>query len=277
MRPDQPLTIFEIRAADEAALDIFDDPGRLRRLGPNLAGLHWEAGFAFVFFTGDPGPGPAGFLAECPNLETRHIHHLTYAQWQDGAGAAPFTVAGLTVTGPEGGGEEPKIIIDPGLAFGFGGHPTTHSCLTFLGRAVRGNSPPASALDLGAGTGILALAAARWGLPEVVGVDYSHLAIEAARNNLALNNLADQVSFYRAPAQKFCRHAGELLLANLHLSLQEELLELGAFDQRRQVIVSGLLPGEGERLWARLTALGFTLVDQIRTDRWVTIYGERRD
>ncbi|KXS55873.1 MAG: hypothetical protein AMR96_05975 [Candidatus Adiutrix intracellularis] len=277
MYPDQPLTIFEIRAVDEAALDIFNDPGQLRRLGPNLAGLHWEANFAFVFFTGDPGPDPANFLAEYPNLETRYIHHLNYNQWQDGAGAAPFTVAGLTVTGPEGGGEEPKIIIDPGLAFGFGGHPTTHSCLTFLGRAICGNSPPTSALDLGTGTGILALAAARWGLLKVVGVDYSHLAIEAARNNLTLNNLIDRVSFYRAPAQNFCHHASELLMANLHLNLQEELLKLGAFDQRRQVIISGLLPSEGERLWNKLATLGFTLVDQIRTDRWITIYGERRN
>lgn len=277
MYPDQPLTIFEIRAVDEAALDIFNNPDQLRRLGPNLAGLHWEAGFAFIFFTGDPGPVPANFLAEYPNLETRYIHHLNYNQWQDGAGAAPFTVAGLTVTGPEGVGKEPKIIIDPGLAFGFGGHPTTHSCLTFLGRAIHGNYPPTSALDLGTGTGILALAAARWGLLKVVGVDYSHLAIEAARNNLALNNLINQVSFYRAPAQKFCHHASELLIANLHLNLQEELLKLGAFNQRRQIIISGLLPSEGEYLWNKLTILGFTLVDQIRTDRWVTIYGERRN
>ncbi|MDR2726226.1 MAG: hypothetical protein LBC90_09275, partial [Candidatus Adiutrix sp.] len=69
---------------------------------------------------------------------------------------------------------------------------------------------------------------------------------------------------------------GELLLANLHLSLQEELLDLGAFNGRNRVIVSGLLPGEGERLWERLVLLGFKLADQIRTDRWITLYGFKK-
>jgi len=110
-------------------------------------------------------------------------------------------------------------------------------------------------------------------VPRVTGVDYSHLAVAAALNNRRLNGLEDRVEFHRAPAQLFHDHPGELLLANLHLSLQEELLELGAFDRRRRIIVSGLLPSEGESLWERLAQLGFKLADQIRTDRWITIYG----
>jgi ribosomal protein L11 methyltransferase len=128
-------------------------------------------------------------------------------------------------------------------------------------------------LDLGTGTGILALAAARLGVPRVTGVDYSHLAVAAALNNRRLNGLEDRVEFHRAPAQLFHDQPGELLLANLHLSLQEELLDLGAYAGRRRVIVSGLLSGEGERLWSRLELLGFRLADQIRSDRWVTLYG----
>ena len=107
----------------------------------------------------------------------------------------------------------------------------------------------------------------------MTGVDYSHLAVAAALNNLRLNGLEGRVEFHRAPAQLFHDEPGELLLANPSLSLQEELLDLGAFRGRRRVIVSGLLPGEGERLWDRLAALGFKLADQIRTDRWVTLYG----
>jgi len=267
------LTIFELRARDEAARNIFEDPANLDRLGPALAGLHWEADFAFVFFQGEPGPAPAQFLAARPNLALNHIHHLTYGQWQDGAGAAPFTVAGLTITGPDEAGPEPRLIIDPGLAFGFGGHPTTRASLECLARAVQTPPRPQSALDLGAGTGILALAAARLGVPRVTGVDYSHLAVAAAMNNRHLNSLETQVEFHRAPAQLFYDRPGELLLANLHLSLQEELLDLGAFHGRRRVIVSGLLPSEGERLWERLAPLGFRLADQIRTDRWITLYG----
>ena len=91
MRPEQPLTIFELRGRDEAARNIFEDPACLDRLEPALAGLHWEADFAFIFFQGDPGPAPAEFLIAEPSLTLNYIHHLTYGQWQDGAGAAPFT------------------------------------------------------------------------------------------------------------------------------------------------------------------------------------------
>jgi ribosomal protein L11 methyltransferase len=273
MRPEQPLTIFELRAKDKAAREMFEDPANLDRLGSALAGLHWEADFAFVFFQGEPGPAPAEFLAANPGLVLGHIHHLTYGQWQDGAGAAPFTVAGLTITNPDGTGPEPRLVIDPGLAFGFGGHPTTRASLECLAKAVQTRPDPKSALDLGTGTGILALAAARWGVPRVTGVDYSHLAVAAALNNRSLNGLEDRVEFHRAPAQLFHNHPGELLLANLHLNLQEELVDLGAFKNRRRVIVSGLLSSEGERLWNRLESLGFKLADQIRSDRWVTIYG----
>ena len=280
MRPEQPLVIYEIRALDEAAFGLFEKPGVLESLGPLLAGLHWEADFAFIFFTAEADSEIAELLRKNTNLCLSHTHFLTYAQWQDGAGAEPFTVAGLTVCGPDDpkastDGDGMKIIVDPGLAFGFGGHPTTYSCLDFLGRACRNaSSQTASVLDLGAGTGILSLAAARWGIPTVVGVDYSHLAVEAARRNLALNRLDEQVAFFRGPAQAWASHKAELLLANLHLSLQEELLALGAFNNRRLAIISGLFPSEGDGLFEKLKAIGFRLVDQVRTDRWITMFLE---
>lgn len=283
MRPEQPLTIYEIRALTTEALSLFDHPENTIQLGPTLAGLHWEADFAFVFFAGEAGPEAMAFIYQHPDLDLRHIHQLTYEQWQDGAGAEPFTVAGLTIVGPEADlrfasapqsrqTPEPKIIIDPGLAFGFGGHPTTRTCLEFLDRACRSKPAPGTALDLGAGTGVLSLAAAVWGLERVIGVDYSHLAVEAAQNNLNLNQLSDRVNFFRGPAQDYAGHPADLLLANLHLALQEELFNLGAFHQRRQVIVSGLLPSEGDQLLAKLRSIGLKLLDQVRTDRWITMY-----
>ncbi len=267
------MSIYEIRALNDEALLIFDSEENIRRLGSNLAGLHWEADFAFLFFTDQPGEEINVFLNDHPNLDLRHIHRLTYAQWQDGAAAPPLKVGGLSIVGPKGVAPEPKIVIDPGLAFGFGGHPTTMSCLEFLARAARFKPrPPLTALDLGAGTGILSLAAARLGFERVLGVDYSHLAVAAARQNLATNGLEARVDFRRGPAQDYARHPAELLLANLHLSLQEDLFELGAFHHRRLVIVSGLLPSEGRGLWEKLQSIGLKLIDQIRTDRWISLF-----
>ena len=93
MNPDQPLTIYEVRALDAAAFDLFEtgDPAAL--LGASMAGLHWEADFAFLFFRGEPGPEAGRFLKKHPNLELRQIHRMTYSQWQDGAGFEPLGVA----------------------------------------------------------------------------------------------------------------------------------------------------------------------------------------
>lgn len=272
MRPEQPLTIFEIRALHSEALHLFDDPDSMARLGPEMVGIHWESDFAFLFFTSPPGALMDDFLYEHPGLDLKHIHELTYGQWQDGAGAEPFEVEGLTISGPDASAPETGLIIDPGLAFGFGGHPTTRHCLTFLARVCHGASgPPASALDLGSGTGVLSLAAAYWGVERVVGVDYSHLAADAARANLALNRLEDKVSFIHGPAQDYSEHQGELLMANLHLSLQEELFDKGAFKGRRAVIISGLLPSEGESLLEKMKTIGLKMIDQVRTNRWITM------
>lgn len=273
MRPEQALTVFEIRALNSEALNIFDDQSNLARLGPDLAGVHWETDFAFIFFKDEPGPHISQFLYEHPELDLKHVHKLTYGQWQDGAGSAPFQVEGLTIGNSYCDSlPEPKLIIDPGLAFGFGGHPTTHTCLQFLARVCRAKSgPPQTALDLGSGTGVLSLAAAFWGVGKVVGVDYSHLATDAALHNLAVNRLEDKVEFFHGPAQNYTNREAELLMANLHLSLQEELFEMGAFRKRQAVIISGLLPSEGDRLFEKLQTIGLQLIDQVRTDRWITM------
>ena len=165
MRAEQPLTIYEIRALNSKALEIFDHQPNLDRLGPALAGVHWEADFAFLFFKDKPGPDLSEFLYEHPELDLKHIHELTYGQWQDGADAEPFKVEGLTISGPGEPADSSRLIIDPGLAFGFGGHPTTHRCLKFLARVCLGKSgPPPRALDLGPGTGVPATAAAPRGV-----------------------------------------------------------------------------------------------------------------
>lgn len=273
MLPEQALTVYEIRALNSEALRIFDDQNNLTRLGPDLAGVHWETDFAFIFFKDEPGPDVSRFLYEHPELDLKHVHKLTYGQWQDGAGSDPFEVEGLTISNSYcDSAQEPKLIIDPGLAFGFGGHPTTHTCLKFLARVCRAKSgAPATALDLGSGTGVLSLAAAFWGVNRVVGVDYSHLATDAALHNLAANRLEEKVKFIHGPAQSYADYEAELLMANLHLSLQEELFETGAFNKRKSVIISGLLPSEGDRLFEKLQTIGLRLVDQVRTDRWITM------
>jgi ribosomal protein L11 methyltransferase len=76
------------------------------------------------------------------------------------------------------------LVLDPGMAFGTGSHPTTRLCLEWLERTV---SPDASILDYGCGSGILAIAAAKLGAGDVLGVDIDLQAVEAARLNAERN------------------------------------------------------------------------------------------
>jgi ribosomal protein L11 methyltransferase len=79
------------------------------------------------------------------------------------------------------------LVLDPGMAFGTGSHPTTRLCLEWLERCVR---PGMSVLDYGCGSGILAIAAARLGATDVVGVDIDPQAVTSARNNAESNRVS---------------------------------------------------------------------------------------
>ncbi len=79
------------------------------------------------------------------------------------------------------------LVLDPGMAFGTGSHPTTRLCLEWLERSV---TPGISVLDYGCGSGILAIAAAKLGASEVLGVDIDHQAVNAANNNAKRNEVS---------------------------------------------------------------------------------------
>ena len=79
------------------------------------------------------------------------------------------------------------LVLDPGMAFGTGSHPTTRLCLEWLERTV---STDISILDYGCGSGILAIAAAKLGAKDVLGVDIDLQAVSAAKSNAALNNVS---------------------------------------------------------------------------------------
>ncbi|KAG0557575.1 hypothetical protein KC19_11G141400 [Ceratodon purpureus] len=91
-----------------------------------------------------------------------------------------------------------NVIIDPGLAFGTGEHPTTRLCLQWLHHVV---SPGDKILDYGTGSGILSIAALKMGAAHAVGVDIDPVAISSAEYNASLNNLKpDTLQVYVAPA-----------------------------------------------------------------------------
>jgi ribosomal protein L11 methyltransferase len=160
--------------------------------------------------------------------------------WEDGWRAyhRAVTVGGIRVAPPwsEGGGEGPlEIVIDPGRAFGTGGHGSTRAALALLQEL-----EPRPVLDLGCGSGVLAIAAARLGFEVVGAFDVDPLAVEAAAENAARNGVVVPVA--RADVLADALPAAPLWLANLELRLLGPLLARP--DRPALVLASGLLDSE---------------------------------
>lgn len=136
------------------------------------------------------------------------------------------------------------IRIDPGMAFGTGGHETTRLCLELL-ESVMENGPlltTPSLLDLGTGSGILAMAASLLGAGRILALDIDPDAVDVARENLALNGLTDQVECGTEPLESLVE-TFDIILANI---LAEELVRLSPYLTDRlnpggSLILSGIL------------------------------------
>ena len=166
---------------------------------------------------------------------------------------APVTVGGrLHVRAPwhpPGPAGAHDVVIDPGQAFGTGAHATTRMCLELL---LELGAEPGPVLDLGCGSGVLSIAAAKLGHGPVVGVDHDPLALEATAANAAANGVEVAVRAYDltrdGPAP-----AAPVVLANLLgpllRRLADEGFEAGGL-QPRALIASGLLAGEAGEIAA---------------------------
>ena len=137
---------------------------------------------------------------------------------------------------------EAVIEIDPGMAFGTGTHGTTLLCLQVIAEIFTGNNPPIDLLDVGTGSGILAIGAAALGCQKILANDIDPVACDVARQNVLQNGFAEQIEISPQPLEEL---AGDfdLVVANIlaeeNIRLKEELFR--HLRSGGQLILSGIL------------------------------------
>ena len=169
------------------------------------------------------------------------------------------------------------IELDPGMAFGTGTHATTRLCLEALEQiffhegawANRQGRTPAKVLDVGTGSGILAIAAAKLGGARIVGLDIDPRAVEVARENVQLNGAADRVELGTTPLTEV-NGQFDVVLANI---LAEELVRLATPLIDRLVpggtlVLSGILTEREEFVRTGFADHGVTLLTTTRHAEW---------
>lgn len=162
------------------------------------------------------------------------------------------------------------LVINPGMAFGTGQHATTRGCIELL-ECATGEASVRSAIDLGTGSGILAIALVRMGVPSVVAIDNDPDARASTTENLDLNGVGEQVTVL----DDIDRAHGsfDVIVANLFADLLVEFVpkldRLAAVDGR--ILCSGMLESDLERVASAFANAGWRIYDSRSESPWVSI------
>jgi len=205
----------------------------------------------------------------------------------------PVLEAEVRGEGAELGPDVLPVYIQPGMAFGTSTHPTTRMCLELLEKYIRTG---VTVLDVGCGTGILAIAAAKLGAVRVHAIDIDPGAIQVARMNLAHNQVSDKVTLHHGSldvvnpedlpgafdipdsssslALPSTKNHFDLILANLLAGVIKELLQTGIpelLGREGTLIASGIRSSELESIQAAILATGLRLDQSVEEDGWCAL------
>jgi ribosomal protein L11 methyltransferase len=166
-----------------------------------------------------------------------------------------------------------NVILDPGLAFGTGTHPTTALCLEWLDKNIDHQK---LVIDYGCGSGILSIAAAKLGAKRVLAIDHDPQALESTRRNAERNDLFEPQLIGLSP-NHFDRQPADILIANI---LAQPLIEFAPLfaaivASRGKLLLSGILSTQTEAVLAAYSHW-FELQKPVQKEEWVRIEGIRK-
>jgi ribosomal protein L11 methyltransferase len=159
------------------------------------------------------------------------------------------------------------VVIEPGMAFGTGTHETTRLCLKAIDKYFRGGS----FLDVGTGTGVLAIAAAKmFSESSVIAVDTDADALAIAQENARLNQVAERIHFQIGTVDEQTSSA-DFVCANLTATVITELLPLLLNATCGRLVLSGILDSQQYSIESRLSELGVTNFETDQDGEWISI------
>lgn len=220
--------------------------------------------------------GSSALLADSGTISTRRLHHQDWAEsWK--RHFKPIAIGSALLVKPSWSKRAPRpgqsvVVLDPGLSFGTGQHPTTRFCLEQL-VAARRKEREQSFLDMGSGSGILAIAAAKLGYAPVEAFDFDPDAVRIAKSNASRNRVLKRVRFtvedlrqlpFR-PSRKY-----DAICANLicDLLLAEQTRVLARLSPGGTLILAGILRSQFIALRRAYESAGLKLKAHRAENEW---------
>jgi len=160
------------------------------------------------------------------------------------------------------------IELDPGMAFGTGTHPTTILCIKALEEVIKGGE---EVIDVGCGTGVLSIAAAKLGAKNVLALDLDSVAVESAGQNIAINSVDNRVRVRQNNLLEGIEQQVEVIVANI---LAEVILRFidsakGLLKEKGYFITSGIINTKADLVREALEEAGFRILKKLDQEDWV--------
>ncbi|MEN8256927.1 MAG: 50S ribosomal protein L11 methyltransferase [Thermodesulfobacteriota bacterium] len=236
---------------------------------PDLIGVWIEDNTAVLFFHKNKDALVAKICHE-NGCEVIYQADLDYEDWEAGHQISAFEAGSFTVA-PIWEKTDADIVLDPSVIFGSGFHPTTRTCLQLVDKYAK--TPELtinSMLDLGTGTGLLSIAAAKHGVKEITAIDNNPLACQVAQANCRYNHVEKHVSVQEADLRNNPPQTKEvdLVVANLYRGLLEELFNRADFWQGNLYILSGFIKSMEADLLAAIPADKLRFLERTRKEQW---------
>lgn len=260
-----PAGVEEVQAGEDLVeYAVYGAPGEL----PELPELRAAAGEALVEIS----------TTEVPDDWSERWKRFHRPILIAGPGAMPDLHVRPPWEAPSGRASVHEIVIDPGQAFGTGAHATTSLCLELLLELAAWRTARGAAIDVGCGSGVLAIAAAHLGFAPVLALDYERESVAATRENAEVNGVpvrASRFDLRREPLPRIEGRPAPVLLANLVRGLLLVLAgSLAAIPEH--VIASGLLCEEADEVAGVFAArLGMRERERRARGEWAALWLER--